>query len=129
MDEITDWTGEGVLMSSVDSEHGRVVFTTTRLSHGFFVSVASRYGDAAEISYAPTMAAASTLELVIGAPARPVVENRKDPLGSWFTLATGFPWYLGTSLVVGTAVWFAPRLRRGRAAPRLRKTSTINTQT
>jgi hypothetical protein len=114
-DEIRDWIGEGVLVSSVDSEHDRVVFTTTRLSHGFFVSVASRYGDAAEITYAPTMPAASTLELVIGAPARPVAENRTDPLGSWFTLATGFPWYLGTALAAGTAVWFVPRLRRRRA--------------
>jgi hypothetical protein len=119
-DEIRSWIGYGVMMSTVDPEHNRVVFTTTRLSHDFFAGLAGRYGDAAEIRYSPTMPVASTADIEIGAPARPVIENRKDPLGSWFTLATGFPWYVGTALVVGTAVWFLPlvlRTRRPRTIP------------
>ena len=117
MDEITSWVGYGVLMSSVDAEHNRAVLTTTRLSHGFFASLAGRYGDAAEIRYSPTMAPGSTQEIVIGAPERSVIENRKDPLGSWFTLATGFPWYLGTALVLGAAWWLLPLVRRRRTIP------------
>ena len=114
MDEITTWTGHGVMMSSVDAEHDRVVFTTTKVSHGFFASLAKTYGDAAEIGYAPNTPVASTSMLVIGAaPERPMVGSRIDPVGSWFTLATGFPWYLGTALVVGTVVWFVPGLLRG----------------
>ena len=46
-------------------------------------------------------------------PNAPSQWSRADPVGTWFTLLTGFPWYLGTVLAV-VALWSVLQARRSR---------------
>ena len=48
--------------------------------------------------------------------------SRADPPGTWFTLATGFPWYLAGAVAVAALFWLLPVLLR-RAANGLSHTS------
>jgi hypothetical protein len=101
----------GAFMSSVDAEHNRVLLTVTRLSPSLFADLAAKYGDAVAVADDPF----HPLTYPDGPPAGTVAPSwwsRADPLVTWFTLTTGFPWYLGGALLFAILVWVVTRLGR-----------------
>jgi hypothetical protein len=110
-----------IFMGWVDPCHDRYEVTVCRLDHTSLAAI-SRYGDAVAVrldSYCPLFT-----DLVAGPDTYtpPGWWTRADPVGTWFTLVTGFPLYLGGVLAV-LAAWWALALRRYRR----RRTAKIST--
>ncbi|MFD0599070.1 hypothetical protein ACFQZ4_47815 [Catellatospora coxensis] len=94
---------------------GLVHVETTRLSSSLFRELGSRFGgDTVGLVYAPT-----TPPMFPGGPDGghrvETTWQRTDPVGSWSTLLIGFPWQLGTVLLL-TAIGWAFVVRRRRSA-------------
>ena len=111
MHAATDLSGYGVFMTGIDPPGNRVTVATRRLSHELFAAAAARFGDTVAIVQAPF-----TPEMYIDGPPpnRPSWWSRADPAGTWFTLTTGFAWYLGAVVLVVGALWVLPWLSRRR---------------
>jgi hypothetical protein len=115
MDAAIDMSEHGVFMTAIDPSGNRVTVSARCLSHDLFAADASRFGDTVAIAYAPFM---PEVYLDEPPPDPPSWWSRTDPPGTWFTLATGFPWYLGAVLVIVGALWAPPWLGRRRQDPR-----------
>jgi hypothetical protein len=112
MNDVLPWVEHGATMSSVDPEGNRVVLGVSSLSHGLFIDIAARYGDAMTVVDAPFR----PLAYLDGPPVDPPSWwYRSKPGATWLTLMTGFPWYLATGLATVAVIWLAP-IRRRRAA-------------
>jgi hypothetical protein len=101
-----------IFMGWVDPCHDRYEVTASRLDHTTLAAI-SRYGDAVAVrldSYSPLAT------IGVAGPdtyTPPSWWTRADPVGTWFTLVTGFPLYLGGVLAV-LAAWWALAIRRHR---------------
>jgi hypothetical protein len=112
----------------VDPCHDRYQIVVVRLDHSTLAAL-SRYGDAVAVRLNPFMGRGAPTAAFGEAPVNqsagldrilPFWLSHEDPVGTWFTLLTGFPWYLGGGLAAVAAWWvFAVRRSRrgGRAAP------------
>jgi hypothetical protein len=119
MDRVTFNAVDGLVESGVDEPGDRLEWTVTRLGHCTMASAAG-YEVPVAVRLDPFAAPVTTMELVLGQPdppKRPSQWSRADPMGTWFTLLTGFPWYLGTVLLLAAAVWIR-LLRRSRGTAR-----------
>jgi hypothetical protein len=111
MNDVLPWAEHGAVMSSVDPRGNRVVLGVVGLSHGLFTDIADRYGDAMTVVVSPFMPLAYLDER----PAhQPSWWDRTKPGATWFTLVTGFPWYLVAGLAATATIWLTPTLRRQR---------------
>jgi hypothetical protein len=111
MHAATDLSVYGVLMTGIDPHGNRVTVGTRRLSHELFAAATSRFGGTVAIVHAPFTSDAYIDE---PPPDPPSWWSRADPPGTWFTLTTGFPWYLGAVVVLVGAAWVGPWLARHR---------------
>jgi hypothetical protein len=112
MNDVLPWELHGAVMSSVDAEGNRVVLTVMRMSHGLFTDIDARYGDALTVVVMPFAPMFST----DGPPSDPPSWwDRARPATTWFTLMTGFPWYLAAGVAATAVIWLRP-LRRRRVA-------------
>jgi hypothetical protein len=114
MNDVLPWAEHGAVMSSVDARGNRVVLGVVGLSHGLFADIAARYGDALTVVVSPFMPVAYLDE----PPADPPSWwERTQPAMTWFTLVTGFPWYLAAGAVAAAAIWLAPIRRTVHRGP------------
>jgi hypothetical protein len=115
MHAATDLSRYGASMTSIDAEHNRVLVGTRRPNHDLFSVAASRFGDTVAVVHTPLRPEA----YLDGPPPDPSSWwSLADPPRTWLTLATGFPWYLGTAVLVVAVLWVGPRLPgRRRDAP------------
>jgi hypothetical protein len=111
MDAATDLSRYDVFWTAIDAEHNRVTVASPRLSHGLY-AVAARFGDTVAIVHTPFGGPGYIDE---PPPNPPSWWSRADPPGTWFTLTTGFPWYLAAVAVLVGALWILPRLARRRS--------------
>jgi hypothetical protein len=112
------WT---VVSAGVDAQHNRVELTVRRLDHSTLAAMGRYHGEAAVrltpfALFAANVAARTDADAVPGASplADPVALptlRYADPVGTWFTLLTGFPLYLGGVLAV-LAAWWVVAIRR-----------------
>jgi hypothetical protein len=115
MDAATDLSRYGASMTSIDAEHNRVLVSTRRLNRDLFTAAASRFGDTVAVVHAPF-----DPEVYLDGPPPnpPSWWSLADPPRTWFTLATGFPWYVGTVVLVVAILRVGPMLpRRRRVVP------------
>ncbi|MEU7820911.1 hypothetical protein [Catellatospora sp. NPDC049133] len=108
----TQYRGWTALYTGAD---GRVQIETTRLSAALFRELGDRFGgDTVGLVYTPM-----TPPMYPGGPdGGHTVETtwqRTDPVSSWLTLLVGFPWQLGTALLLTAAGWALVLRRRRRA--------------
>jgi hypothetical protein len=104
---IPDPSGAAV-MSSTDARGDRVELTVTRLDHSVLARIGGHGG-----AVAARLSPLQPLAYLDGPPPNPPSQwSRADPVGTWFTLLTGFPWYLGTVLAVVAVGWVVVRARR-----------------
>jgi hypothetical protein len=97
-------------MSKVDAERNRVVLHVDRLGHPLFAELARGFGGE---KVAVVAAPFAPLVYIGERPAdEPSWWSRSDPPGTWLTLATGFPWYLASSMAVAALFWLMLLLRR-----------------
>lgn len=102
------WDEPSLMQVSVDEEGNRMELTVTFLSHGLFTGIA-RYGDAIAIAADPSMRPV----IPVGPPPDPTSwRDWARPWTTWFTLATGLPWYLATGIATIALMWRAPIRRR-----------------
>jgi hypothetical protein len=88
----------------------RVLVGVDRLSHSLFAELATGFGGGA---VAVVAAPFEPLVYIDMPPANPPSWwSRADPPGTWLTLATGFPWYLGSAVAAAALFWLLPLLRR-----------------
>jgi hypothetical protein len=113
MDAATDLMVYGVVMTELDPPGNRVIVTARRLSHELFAAAASRFGATVAIVHAPFIPDTYIDE---PPPNPPSWWSRTDPPGTWFTLTTGFAWYLGAVVPIVGAAWVVPWLLRRRPA-------------
>ena len=100
---IPDPSGAAV-MSGTDARGNRVELTVTRLDHSLLARI-GRHDGAVAVRLSPLQ----PIAYLDGPPPNaPSQWSRADPVGTWFTLLTGFPWYLGTVLAVVAALVGAP---------------------
>ncbi len=96
-------------MSEVDARHNRVVLHVDRLGHPLFAELATGFGGE---RVAVVAAPFAPLVYIDERPAdEPSWWSRADPPGTWLTLATGFPWYLASSMAVAALFWLMLFLR------------------
>ena len=106
---------EGAYMIEVDAERNQVMLSVTSLSHDGLATVARRHGDAVVIRWSPLTPPAYNNG---PPPDPPTLWDTARPVTTWFTLATGFPWYLATGLLLTAAGWWGLlRARRRRSTP------------
>jgi hypothetical protein len=98
---------------SVDSRYDRVVVEMSRLSHPTLATLRG-YGDMIAVRLTPLQGPGY---LDGPPPNAPSMWSEADPPGTWFTLLTGFPWYLGTVLALAAAAWALLLRRPRRVAP------------
>jgi hypothetical protein len=101
---------DDVVMTYISFRRGQVVVGTSSLSHGLFGDLSRRYGDDVTVSYEPWAQPMSLLEA--GGARPPSWFSRHEPLATWFTLVTGFPWYLGAAVLLEAAALVLWRRRR-----------------
>jgi hypothetical protein len=95
---------------------GLVHVGTTRLSSSLFREFGSRFGgDTVGVVYTPTTPPTFPGG-ADGGHGPETTWRRTDPVGTWFTLLTGFPWQLGTVLLLTAIGWALAVRRRRRAA-------------
>jgi len=107
--EVIELSDHGIVMTTIDGEHNRVVAATLRLSHALLTTIDHRYGDAVVLVYTPFQPPAYLNE---PPPNPPSLWSRTNPPVAWWTLTTGFPWHLGLVALGVIALWTSPRLRR-----------------
>ncbi|MEV0460924.1 hypothetical protein [Catellatospora methionotrophica] len=96
----------------------RVQLETTRLDFSLFSTLGSRFGgDTVGVVYSPLTPPMAPDPPGDG-PAAETTWQRTNPIGTWFTLLFGFPWQLGTVLLL-TALGWTLVLRRRRATREL----------
>jgi hypothetical protein len=101
MDAVLPDPGGAAVQSGVDARGNRVELTVTRLDHSLLARAGRRDG-AVAVRLAPLRGHA----YLDGPPPNPPSQwSIADPPGTWFTLLTGFPWYLAGVLVVLAALW------------------------
>ena len=108
-DRMTSQTAEGLVMVGVDAPGDRLEWTVTRLGHSTLATAAG-YGVPVAVRLSPFVEPVTLMELVPTNPGaaapKPLSQwSRADPSGTWFTLLTGFPWYLGGMLAVLAVLW------------------------
>jgi hypothetical protein len=111
------WTAAG---AGVDAPHNRVELDVRRLDHST-LSKLSRYDGAVAVRLNSFAGFASNQPPGQAVPNYPGRWATADPVGTWYTLLTGFPLYLG-SVLAALVVWWAVavvrhRRRRRTAAP------------
>ena len=118
MDEVTDALvamNDDGWVSVIPGRDGRVHVETTRLHSSLLSDLGRRFGgDTVGVVYSP-LAQRPSLDMT-SHPSAAETWQRMDPLGTWVTLTFGFPWQLGTALLL-TAIWWAHVLRRRRSGP------------
>ena len=125
MNDVLPWEPHGAVMSTVDAEGNRVALSVVHLSHGLFTDIDARYGNAIT---------------VVVMPFRPVIYldeppsdppswwDRARPVTTWFTLVTGFPWYLAAGVAAIALIWLRPlRRRRTSSTPAMDETQIETT--
>ncbi|GAA3206982.1 hypothetical protein ACFO1B_19675 [Dactylosporangium siamense] len=86
-------------------QDGRIYITTRRLSPSLFPDLGDRFdGDEVGVIYSPLMPEVS-LDGPGDGSGTGTWWQRTDPLGTWVTLMFGFPWQLGTALLLTAIVW------------------------
>jgi hypothetical protein len=114
---------EAVFQGGLDPCHDRYEVQVYYLDHRTLTAL-SRYGDAVAVRLNPYVSGHAVLDAagptpgegaVIGTavPYRvlPYWLSHQDPVGTWFTLLTGFPLYLASVLAI-LAAWWALAIRR-----------------
>ena len=90
---------------------GRVYIETSRLSPSLLPELGRRFGgETVGVIYSPL---AQRFHLAGSGSTTETWWQRMDPLGTWVTLMFGFPWQLGTGVLLTALVLaFAVRRRR-----------------
>lgn len=126
MDEVTDaliTMEDSGWVTVIPGRDGRVYIETTRLSPSLLPDLGHRFGgETVGVVYSPFAQRSRLMDLPLdGRSDHSTTETwwqRTDPLGTWVTLMFGFPWQLGTALLLTAIVWaFVLRRRRIRPAP------------
>lgn len=95
---------------------GLVHIKTTRISPSLFPGLGSQFsGDNVGVVYSPLEKRPQLAKDVVD-PYRETWWQRTDPLGSWITLAYGFPWQLGLGLLLSAGAWLIILRRRKQRA-------------
>ncbi|WP_144120999.1 hypothetical protein [Catellatospora sichuanensis] len=122
LDEVTDaliamdhrgWTA---VYTGTD---GLVHVEVTRLNHALLRDLGGDYGgDTVGLVYSPLTPPMWPGGPGDGTPAVETTWQRTDPVGTWVTLLIGFPWQLGSVLLLTAIAWaLVLRRRRVRRAP------------
>lgn len=117
MDDITDALStmeDNGWVAVIGGQDGRVYVETSRLSPSLFFELGRRFGgETVGVIYSPFAQRATLL-----GPGSNTETwwQRMDPLGTWVTLMFGFPWQLGTVvLLIALALAVVVRRRRTKA--------------
>ena len=114
MDDVTDALStmeDNGWVAVIGGQDGRVYVETSQLSPSLFPELGRRFGgETVGVIYSP-LAQRATL---LGPGSNTETWwQRTDPLGTWVTLMFGFPWQLGTVVLLTALVWaFVVRRRR-----------------
>jgi hypothetical protein len=120
MDDVTDaltameYSG---WLAVIPGQDGLVYIETTRLSPSLLPQLGHRFGgETVGVVYSP-LATPARADGPGNSSATETWWQRTDPPGTWVTLMFGFPWQLGTALLLTAIVWtFVLRRRRRRPA-------------
>lgn len=122
MDEVTDvlmtMEPNGWWLAVLPGRDGLVYIEATRLGPSLLTDLGHRFDrETVGVVYSPL----AQRPRALGSGNSSNTETwwqRTDPLGTWVTLTFGFPWQLGTALLLTSIVWaFRVRRRRRRTAP------------
>jgi hypothetical protein len=116
MDDVTDTLSTmeyNGWVAVIGGQDGRVYIETSRLSPSLFPELGRRFrfgGGTVGVIYSPLT---QPVQLLGPGSNTETWWQRMDPLGTWVTLMFGFPWQLGTVVLLTVTVWaFVVRRRR-----------------
>jgi len=125
---------DSVHMTGPDPCHDRLEVMVPSLDHATLFAL-SKYGDALAVRLDPYWSCCDELQAAVPTSTKadanvaagsyrilPFWLSHEDPVGTWFTLLTGFPLYLG-SVVGALAAWWALAVVRYRRRPQPAATS------
>jgi hypothetical protein len=105
----------GLFANYTSFSRDQVVVETTALSHGLFTDLGDRFGGDVTVFYTPFRSASADALAGVGPFVAPSWWERYEPLATWWLLVTGFPWYLGASVLAELGVFLLWRRRTHRS--------------